>query len=130
MVTGTMNVGNSQLGKNAFLQLMVAQMKNQDPLNPSSNTQFVAQLAQFSSLEQMQNVAQEDAAIQTTLGQLLSLSQVNFAHQLLGTKVTVNSANGTQVQGTVSAVSYNNGSPEMIVNGTKYPMSALQQMGG
>ncbi|QQE80809.1 flagellar hook capping FlgD N-terminal domain-containing protein [Alicyclobacillus sp. SO9] len=129
-MTGIMNVSNGQLGKNAFLQLMVAQMKNQDPLSTQSNTQFVAQLAQFSSLEQMQNVAQEDMAIQKTLGQLLSLSQMNFTHQLLGTKVTVTDKNGASVQGTVSAVGYNNGSPELIVNGTKYPMSALQQMGG
>jgi len=43
----------NQLGQDAFLQLMVAQLKNQDPLNPTDATQFVAQLAQFSQLEQL-----------------------------------------------------------------------------
>ena len=48
--------GTSELGKDAFLQLLVAQMKYQDPLNPTSDTEYIAQLAQFSQLEQMQNL--------------------------------------------------------------------------
>jgi flagellar basal-body rod modification protein FlgD len=43
----------SRLGQNDFLTLLIAQLKNQDPLNPASNTEFIAQLAQFSTLEQM-----------------------------------------------------------------------------
>lgn len=47
---------NSELGKNVFLQLLVTQLKNQDPLQPQDNTAFLAQLAQFSSLEQLQQI--------------------------------------------------------------------------
>ena len=48
--------GTSALGKDAFLQLLVAQLQNQDPLSPQDNSEFVAQLAQFSSLEELQNL--------------------------------------------------------------------------
>lgn len=48
--------GTGKLGKDAFLQLLVTQMKYQDPLNPTSDTEYIAQLATFSSLEEMQNL--------------------------------------------------------------------------
>lgn len=48
--------GTSSLGKDEFLNLLVTQLQYQDPLNPSSDTEFIAQMAQFSSLEQMQNL--------------------------------------------------------------------------
>ena len=47
---------NDDLGKDAFLQLLVTQLKNQDPLDPQDNSEYIAELAQFSSLEQMTNV--------------------------------------------------------------------------
>lgn len=46
--------GNSELGKNEFMELMLAQLKNQNPLEPQDNGEFISQLAQFSSLEEMQ----------------------------------------------------------------------------
>ncbi len=48
--------GNEELGKNQFLELMIAQFNNQDPLDPAKNEDFIAQLAQFSSLEGIQNL--------------------------------------------------------------------------
>lgn len=52
----THRAANGTLGKNDFLKILVAQLQNQDPSNPMEDTQFIAQMAQFSSLEQMQNV--------------------------------------------------------------------------
>lgn len=49
--------GTSELGKDAFLQLLVTQLQHQDPLSPQDNSEFVAQLAQFSSLEALQNLS-------------------------------------------------------------------------
>lgn len=51
-----LKTSNSQLDKDAFLQLLVAQMKYQDPLQPTSNTEYISQLATFSQLEEMQNM--------------------------------------------------------------------------
>lgn len=76
--------GSNELGKDAFLQLLVTQLQNQDPLNPQKNEEFVAQLAQFSSVEQLSNA--NDA-----LGSLyLAMSSMNNASmtQLLGKEVT------------------------------------------
>ena len=56
--------GTTDLGKDAFLQLLVCQMQNQDPMNPNSDTEYVAQLAQFSQLEQLQNLGTESEKAQ------------------------------------------------------------------
>ena len=58
-VDKTARRGSTDLGKDAFLQLLVCQMQNQDPMNPSNDTEYVAQLAQFSQLEQLQNLGTE-----------------------------------------------------------------------
>ena len=80
---------SAAMGKNEFLGLLVTQLANQDPLNPMDNQQFAAQLAQFSSLEQMSN-------IQQTLEQGLSADQAlagalqgGMAADLIGRRVTV-----------------------------------------
>ncbi|QDQ01735.1 flagellar hook assembly protein FlgD [Lysinibacillus fusiformis] len=60
----TRQTGNSELGKDAFLQLLITQLQHQDPTNPMDDRDFIAQMAQFSSLEQMQNMTK---AIQSLL---------------------------------------------------------------
>jgi flagellar basal-body rod modification protein FlgD len=62
--------GAGKVDKNMFLQLLVAQLRNQDPMNPSDGTQFVAQLAQFQQLEQGLNMGQDIAAMRTSLEQI------------------------------------------------------------
>ncbi|WP_426142160.1 flagellar hook assembly protein FlgD [Pseudomonas sp. DWP3-1-2] len=81
----TTNSGTGALGKDAFLQLLVTQMKNQNPLDPQDNTAFVAQLAQFSSLESMQNLT---ASVDSIASSYTS-SQALQASSLVGRSVVV-----------------------------------------
>ncbi len=61
----------SQVTKNMFLQLLVAQIKNQDPMSPSDGAQFLGQLAQFQQLEQSMNMGQDMSAIRGDLDKLM-----------------------------------------------------------
>ncbi len=66
----TQSTDGSQVTKDMFLQLLVAQIKNQDPLNPSDGVQFLTQLAQFQQLEQGMNMGQDITAIRTDMDSL------------------------------------------------------------
>lgn len=68
--TTTATTDNSNVTKDMFLQLLVAQIQNQDPLNPSDGVQFLTQLAQFQQLEQSMNMGQDVSAIRTDLQNL------------------------------------------------------------
>ena len=70
--SGTTATASKTVDKNMFLQLLVAQLQNQDPMNPSDGTAFVAQLAQFQQLEQSMNSAQDITAIRTDLDSLVA----------------------------------------------------------
>jgi flagellar basal-body rod modification protein FlgD len=66
--TGTTSVvGRSELGQDAFLKLLVTQLQNQDPLDPMDDTEFIAQLAQFSSLEKLTAMASSLERIEDAL---------------------------------------------------------------
>ena len=72
--TANSSAASPQVTKNMFLQLLVAQLKNQDPLNPSDGTEFVGQLAQFQQMEQSINMGQDIAAIRSELDLLAQAS--------------------------------------------------------
>jgi flagellar basal-body rod modification protein FlgD len=72
--SSTATTGTSQVTKNMFLQLLVAQIKNQDPMSPTDGVQFLTQLAQFQQLEQGINSGQDLAAIRTDLDKLVEAS--------------------------------------------------------
>ena len=78
---------NDDLDKDAFLQLLVAQMKYQDPLDPQDNSAFVAELAQFSALEQMTNVANNLDSLSTIVNGMSSSVNIRQLSSMIGMKV-------------------------------------------
>ncbi|HSR70163.1 MAG TPA: flagellar hook capping FlgD N-terminal domain-containing protein [Acidobacteriota bacterium] len=71
----TASFGNQQLGRFEFLRLLVAQIANQDPLEPVANTEFVSQVAQFSSLDELVKIRQLGEINQAIFEQLLAGAQ-------------------------------------------------------
>jgi flagellar basal-body rod modification protein FlgD len=113
---------NAALDKNSFLQLMVSEMKNQDPLQPQDSNQFLNQLAQFTTMEQMMNIEQTDTQMQ-------QVNQLAFEHSLIGQTVSVADENGNQVTGQVTGIQLNNGDPQLVIQGTAYSLTSLTSMG-
>ena len=106
------------LGQADFLKLLVAQLSAQDPMNPVSNTDFAAQMAQFSTLQTTQTMQGNMAAVQSGLTGLA-------ANTLLGKTVNLQTTAGQTVTGVVSAVQYQSGTPSLMVNGQAYDLSQV-----
>ncbi len=144
------NTGNAgELDKNSFLKLLITQLRYQDPLQPSDNGEFLAQMAQFTSLEQVQNINEGLEKIITSQGQhqtslldkmdylnesienLLVLAQLNQFNSydqelgLLGRDVTVRAADGTEVTGKVSAVKFVQEGARLVVNDQTFSLAQL-----
>ena len=107
--------------KQMFLNLMVAQLRYQDPMNPADSGEFLAQNAQFTALEKMQDVADQTAA--------LLAAQISFgASGLVGRYVTYLDADGTSVSGLVGSVSYDADGPRLVVDGENVTLGQVQSV--
>jgi len=102
------------LDQDAFLKLLVAQLKYQDPQNPADSTQFMSQTAQFSMVEQ--------------ITQLLTASQSQSALGLVGRQVTWNNALGNAQSGVVTGVSISDGKSVLEVGSDQVAMDAVTRV--
>lgn len=102
---------SSTLGQSDFLKLIVEQMKNQDFNNTTDNNEFIAQMAQFSSLEAMQN--------------LTNYSNLSYGTSLVGKYVTVKTGDEDYVTGLVDCVAVDGGKYSLVINGKEYPSSGV-----
>jgi flagellar basal-body rod modification protein FlgD len=94
-----------QLGKDEFLQILVTQLRNQDPMQPLQDKEFIAQMAQFSSLEQMMNMTKEITALKQSAGMATGL----IGKQIEWYKDTDNSTESVVQRGTVSSIVWTQG---------------------
>jgi len=108
----------SQIGQDTFLKLMMAQLQNQDPMNPTDSTQFLAQTAQFTTVEKLTSMA-----AQTT--QALTLQRDLGAAGMVGRTVTYTATDGSPTQGAVSSVRFTDAGPVLEVGSDEVPLDSV-----
>ena len=113
--------GTGALDGNTFLQLLVAQLKYQNPLSPTDPTQFMSQTAQFTEVEKLQSIAE-----QTT--QLLASQKSAEATGMLGQQVVAAGPDGKDVTGIVTGMRLTSTGPLLQVNGTDIALSAVKEV--
>jgi flagellar basal-body rod modification protein FlgD len=106
------------LNQDDFLKLVVAQMTAQDPLNPQKDSDFVAQMTQFTTLEQTKTM-------QSDISELRAQQQFLQANATLGRVVTLEDGNGAVTTGVVSSIQVEAGTPKLVVNGQAHDMTEL-----
>ena len=111
-------VHKSTLDQDDFLKLLVTKMSAQDPMNPQADTDFIAQMAQFSSLEQAKSMTADMATLKAQ-------QEVLTANGLIGRSVTVTGSDNKIAQGMVTSVATNDGTPQVVVNGKNYSLDSV-----
>ncbi|GAB3300235.1 flagellar hook assembly protein FlgD [Geodermatophilus aquaeductus] len=112
---------SDQMGKDTFLQLLVAQMKYQDPNSPTSTTEFMSQTATFTQVEKLEEIASQNA-------ELLALQRSLSAGALVGHNVSWTAEDGTTKSGTVSSVRFSSDGANAVVGGTEVPIGRLTEV--
>ena len=118
--TATVPVVNAPktLGSADFMKLLAVQFQSQDPLKPMDDTAFIAQMAQFTSLQQSQTLTSEMTKLSAT-------QNLVAANSYIGQQVTVDDGKGGTATGVVSGVQVNSTGPQIMVAGKPYPISSV-----
>ena len=109
---------NKQLTQQDFLKLLSTQMQNQDPMQPMDDSQFMAQMAQFSTLQATTTMGTDMTALRTH-------SDLATASSLVGRNVTITNETVGVVSGTVTGVDASSGSAEVVIGGKSYSLSDI-----
>jgi len=106
------------LGQDEFLELLVTQMRNQDPMKPVADTEFIAQMAQFSNLEQTKEMSGD-------ISQLRQSGAFTQAAALMGKQVSLLSGENTFTKGIVTDLAVKDGEVRLIINGKPYELGQV-----
>ena len=112
------STGSKTLSQNDFLNLLVTQMTSQDPLNPTSDTQMAANMAQFTALSQANTMS-------ANISSLLAQQQVVQANSMIGSTVSLQVDPKTTASGVVQSVDLSTGVPQIVVNNTPYNLGQV-----
>jgi flagellar basal-body rod modification protein FlgD len=108
--------------KDAFMKLLIAQVRYQDPTKPIDSTQFIAQTATFTQVEQMQKLAESQA-------KALSFQQILLSSALIGREIAaVDEVTGQVVAGQVTSVNLDGDTPSVVVQGMDVPIDKIDQI--
>jgi len=124
-------LGTQKLGRDEFLNLFVAQLENQDPLDPVKNEDFVAQLASISSVEQLESLNSNVVASIAINQSNALLSQLTNSSALLGKEVTfLDESSGLESKGVVDGVKIQNGVAVLNIDGRDIPLGTVTEILG
>jgi len=105
----------SELGQAQFMQLLIAQLKNQDPMDPVSQEDSIAQLAQFSTLEGIEK-------LNANFSSFMKLQQLSEGANLVGKNVEWLDKDGVRQQGVVDSISVKEGDLQLKIDGKDIPI--------
>ncbi len=108
----------TQLGQEDFLKLLAVQFKSQDPMKPMEDTAFIAQMAQFTALDQSSSLVDQMAQMRTQ-------QDIATANSYIGRLVTFDNGNDQVLSGDVSGVDISDGTPRLIIGDKTYPLSSV-----
>jgi flagellar basal-body rod modification protein FlgD len=119
--TGTSTIpvtAQKTLGQDDFLKLLAQQFQSQDPMKPMDDTSFIAQMAQFTSLQQSSAMAKD-------MNDMKAEQQRATANSYLGHRVTVDAGGGNTISGDVAGVEITDGTPRLVIGDYTYPVSSV-----
>ena len=112
---------NGGRGKDAFLKLLVAQMKFQNPMSPTDPSAFMAQTAQFTMVEKLEDIDKQSTDV-------LAAQRSATATGMLGQQVVATGPDGTDITGIVTGMRITSDGPSLKVNGTEIALSAVKEV--